>query len=357
MPVSKVLFLLFFASVTRGLARFISQPDHDGAGLQSSENSCNDCTQLLEFFTNMHPSSGTQELMKDALAALCQSLPEDDAKSLCLHNVDKNVPLAVHFLTRVLSPGQVCAALGLCSTQSEAAKQEILTNSIVAGVARGISKKDASPEVQISPECTFCVFVIKKIESLLPKERTEDAVVKVMDEVCDLLPSSYKDECDNFVNKYGKDAVEFLLSYAAPHTICTLLHLCLFQESPLPMETIPSDCDTCRTLAALTRVQLGSNATETETSGFFGSVCLLYPQAVPKCELFIQRYGPVLQGVLGKEGSTLDNCGRADLCVTVRRVEPLGRNHCTWGNNYRCRDEKIAQECNCVAFCQKYIWK
>lgn len=147
-----------------------------------------------------------------------------------------------------------------------------------------------------------------------------------MDEVCDLLPSSYKDECENFVNKYGKDAVEFLLSYAAPHTICTLLHLCLFQESPvmskrpshpslhpnlscllhicsgqLPLnpsvllsqsffltlsrpavETIPSDCDTCRTLAALTRVQLGSNATETETSGFLGSVCLLYPQAVPK---------------------------------------------------------------------------
>lgn len=55
-----------------------------------------------------------------------------------------------------------------------------------------------------------------------------------MGEVCDLLPKSYKDQCDDFIAKYGAEIVEFLLSSAAPHTICMLLHLCLFEEQPVP---------------------------------------------------------------------------------------------------------------------------
>uniref|UniRef100_A0A669CF90 Saposin B-type domain-containing protein n=1 Tax=Oreochromis niloticus TaxID=8128 RepID=A0A669CF90_ORENI len=82
--------------------------------------------------------------------------------------------------------------------------------------------------------CTLCLFIIKKLESLLPKNMTEDAIKKVMGEVCNLMPEHYKDQCDDFINKYGVEIVEFLLSSAAPHTICTLLHLCLFNEQPVP---------------------------------------------------------------------------------------------------------------------------
>lgn len=57
--------------------------------------------------------------------------------------------------------------------------------------------------------------------------------MKIMGEVCDLVPESYKDRCDDFVDKYGVQIVEFLLSSAAPHTICSLLHLCLFKEQPV----------------------------------------------------------------------------------------------------------------------------
>lgn len=55
-----------------------------------------------------------------------------------------------------------------------------------------------------------------------------------MEEVCDLVPASYKQQCDDFVNKYGADIAEFLFSSVAPHTICMVLHLCLFKEQPVP---------------------------------------------------------------------------------------------------------------------------
>lgn len=58
--------------------------------------------------------------------------------------------------------------------------------------------------------------------------------MKLLEEVCDLMPQSYKDQCEDFVTKYGSEIVEFLLSSAAPHTICSLLHLCFFKDQLRP---------------------------------------------------------------------------------------------------------------------------
>lgn len=59
----------------------------------------------------------------------------------------------------------------------------------------------------------------------------QEALMKIMEEICDLLPKSYTEQCEDFVAKYGTAIVEFLLSSAAPHTICTLLHLCLVEQT------------------------------------------------------------------------------------------------------------------------------
>ncbi|KPP64756.1 hypothetical protein Z043_116870, partial [Scleropages formosus] len=275
-----------------------------------SQSSCDDCTQITELFMSMMSKRDAQELLKTSLTALCQVQSGEEARSPCLEKVEKNLPLVIHILTQSATPGQVCAVLGLCAAQAGDWEQELLTNEITdAGVPREAPPQGTNPEVEISPQCTFCVFIIKKLEEMLPKNRTEDAIIKALEEVCGLLPENYKEQCENFVDKYGKEVIEFLLSSAAPHTICTLLHLCLFEERPVIEETFPSDCDSCRTLAALTRAQLGTNSTESQTSAFLSSFCQQYPHAIPKCKVFIQRYGPTLQKVLGKQGSTLDSCG------------------------------------------------
>lgn len=145
----------------------------------------------------------------------------------------------------------------------------------------------------------------------------QDALKKLMAEVCDLVPESYTDQCNDFVDKYGVQIVEFLLSSAAPHTICSLLHLCLFNEKPVPGQWhvyhecicpyfvsksdlylklpqphqvnsdfpevfFPSDCESCRILAVLSRLHLGLNSTEPQTSSFLQSVCVNHPNAIPK---------------------------------------------------------------------------
>uniref|UniRef100_A0A3Q3K675 Saposin B-type domain-containing protein n=1 Tax=Monopterus albus TaxID=43700 RepID=A0A3Q3K675_MONAL len=52
-------------------------------------------------------------------------------------------------------------------------------------------------------QCSFCIFLVKTFEDMLPKERTE--------EICHILPSSYQDQCEEVVGKFTKTVLEAIL--------------------------------------------------------------------------------------------------------------------------------------------------
>ncbi|XP_061624453.1 surfactant protein Bb isoform X2 [Phyllopteryx taeniolatus] len=345
-----ILLVVIAASLCPGDSMFIKDPlafvNHNTLAI------CSECKQIIQRSANMIPSVDSKGRMYETLLALCQHLPDKQALE-CDSQLKMYLP---KILLQPPGDGEVedtCSAFGLCAVLKD--EEEV-----------ALPHQDAEEDVpaltnthvqeQLNPACTLCLFIIKKLETLLPQNMTEDALMKLMGEVCDLLPQSYKDDCDNFVDKYGVQIVEFLLSSAAPHTICTLLHICLFRDSPAPEAPVPSDCDSCRTLAALSRLRLAVNATKPKTSSFLESVCGHHPNAIPKCEEFTRIYGARLQQFLGKEVDHKDICERADLC-TAKKSELLGSNPCTWGPSYWCRNTNTAHKCGNVAFCEKHMWK
>ncbi|CAJ1068226.1 surfactant protein Bb [Xyrichtys novacula] len=315
---------------------------------------CSECSQIVQLSANMISSRDTKETVYEALHGLCYRLPEEQA-SECDSQVKSYLPKMLQQTPGHLKPKQACGAFGLCS-----ARKEEETLKLPEHVAdKDISNPDTAANTQklFNPICSLCVLVIQKLETLLPENMTEDALMKLMEEVCDLMPQSYKDQCEDFVSKYGDQIVEFLLSSAAPHTICTLLHLCMFEEPTIQEVSLPSDCDSCRTLAVLSRLHLGLNSTQPEVSSFLQSVCAQHPKAIPKCEAFIKIYGSRLQQVLRNQEDVPLLCERADLCAASKKAELLGKNHCTWGPSYWCKDIETAKKCGNHAFCEKYIWK
>lgn len=66
-----------------------------------------------------------------------------------------------------------------------------------------------------------------------------------------------------------------------PDLCLALPHVTFCQTSPAEVFVL-SDCESCRTLAMLSRLHLGRNSTETQASSFLQSVCLLHPRAIPK---------------------------------------------------------------------------
>ncbi|XP_011613996.1 surfactant protein Bb [Takifugu rubripes] len=347
-----LLLTVFAASVYSGHCSFI--PDLVKK-VPLDFDPCSECSQIVELSANMIPSRDTKETVYRTLHALCQRLPQDQASN-CDLQVKMFLPKILQQTPGQLQPGDSCMAFGLCGAH----KEEPLTLPHRAThedtPSSALGSADRSHAL-FNPACALCLFVIKKLESLLPTNVTEDALIKLMGEVCDLLPESYKDQCDDFIAKYGTQIVEFLLSSAAPHTICMLLHVCLYEEQAVPEPSLPSDCESCRTLAVLSRLNNGPNSTQPETSSFLQSVCVHYPNAIPKCEAFTKIYGPQLQKVFGNQMGSKHVCETAELCVPQQKVEPLGKERCTWGPSYWCKDVQTAQRCGNLAFCEKFMWK
>ncbi|XP_057688394.1 surfactant protein Bb isoform X2 [Corythoichthys intestinalis] len=336
------LLVVLTASLCPGYSMVINDP-HKPMGL------CSECSKIIQLSNNMIPSHDNKERMYETLHALCQHLPDKQGLE-CDAQLKTYLP---KLLLQPLGDREVeatCSDFGLCAGHNHKEAVALPFYDADKDMPALTNTHD-----QYNPACTLCLFIIKKLETLLPENMTEDALMKLMGEVCDLLPQSYKDECDDFVDKYGVQIVEFLLASAAPHTICTLLHVCWFKDSPAPEVTPASDCDSCRTLAVLSRLQLSVNATKLQTSSFLHSVCDRHPNAIPKCEAFTKIYGARLQQVLENQGHRKDICERADLCTA--KSELVGSNPCTWGPSYWCRDTNTAQKCGNVAFCKKHMWK
>ncbi|XP_047185144.1 surfactant protein Bb isoform X1 [Scophthalmus maximus] len=362
MSASGFVLAMLAASLCPGDCRFLIDPLSFIKPGSLTPDTCSECRQVLQLSANMISSRDTKETVYETLHALCQHFPSAQA-SECDSQVRSYLPKVLLQTPGHLKPGETCMAFGLCAAHKEEEELKLphhATNKDISSAAVGTA---ISSYEKFDPACTLCLFIMKKLETLLPKNMTEDTLMKLMGEVCYLLPQSYKDQCDDFVSKYGVQIVEFLLLSAAPHTICTLLHLCLFEEQLLPGQShvlheyirslfvyrldlnltpphqintwpispevnLPSDCESCRTLAVLSRLHLGPNSTEPETSSFLQSVCVRHPNAIPKCNAFSKIYGSRLQKVLGNQMDVPHACERADLCVASKKLEQLGKRRC-----------------------------
>ncbi|CAG5923323.1 unnamed protein product [Menidia menidia] len=350
-----VWLLVFAVCLLPGDSRFIIDPLSVIKQEISAVDLCPECSQILRLSANMISSSDAKATVYETLHALCRRLPGEQSTE-CDLQVKSFLPKVLQQAPGHLKPEELCMVFGLCSSHKEEKPHKLPQSFTDTEISTSVGGAVQNQEL-FSPVCTLCLFFIKKLETLLPKNMTQDKIKKVMEEFCDLVPKSYQEQCDDFVEKYGADIVEFLVSSAAPHTICMLLHLCLFDEQPVPEVTAPSDCDSCRTLAALSRVHLGLNATGSQTSAFLQSVCIHHPKAIPKCNAFTRTYGSQLQSVLGNQMKDPHVCETADLCSSTKELEPFGNNPCARGPSYWCKTIKTAQKCGNQVFCEKHIWK
>ncbi|KAJ8385976.1 hypothetical protein AAFF_G00177970 [Aldrovandia affinis] len=354
MAALQLMLMAFLASQSAVLARVIMEPVQNSTQMPATQDTCKDCTQIIELFMDMLSNADTQTTIQNTLDGLCKRLPGSIAQNACYAQVKRYLPLALNILSKFIKPGELCTLLGLCGSQSESKEEELLASHI------------ADMSNVVAPLCVAVCAGHTSVRLLLVSHeeagehvaqgknrgRHSEAAGRNLRHPSRQLQGRVRELCRHL--RQGSDRVPAVGGRA--HTICTLLHLCLIQELPVVETPPPSGCDSCQTLAVLSRLHLGSNVTEQKASSFLESVCQLHPFAVPKCEAFTQRYGPRLQRVMGKQGHALHICEGEGLCVAVNEVKLLGGDHCTWGREYVCGNMKTAQECDSVPYCQKYIW-
>uniref|UniRef100_UPI0037E75DD2 prosaposin n=1 Tax=Semicossyphus pulcher TaxID=241346 RepID=UPI0037E75DD2 len=225
----KITLLLFIClggcaltSASNGDDGVESVPD----ALTDNGDICKDCTQIFTLLVDLFSDADFQKKIMDAIHNLCDHLPGPPGTAkLCKEEVDKILPVAINFITAVVKPAQLCKTIGLCGSSD---KQKMLSYFVKEALQAAVTTENGTP----SKQCDFCIFLIKTLEGLLPKQRTEEAVIKLLEEICHIMPAAYRDQCEFVISKFSKTVLDAILGYATPQAICALLHLCHGQEAP-----------------------------------------------------------------------------------------------------------------------------
>ncbi|KAI4875212.1 hypothetical protein NFI96_010673 [Prochilodus magdalenae] len=314
----------------------------------TDDDACQDCIQIIELLKHLMSDEQFQAKLKTTLEEMCNSLPDEFSK-MCREQVENKLPLALTFITSLMIPNDVCSYFGLCDGQLRGQLHDLLMTHM--------QKTIGVPTIMLNSSipCTLCTYVADVLECLIPK--TETLITTLLGNMCNILPPLLRGQCTGIVNKYVKMLIKVLMDFASPDSLCSVLRLCPTLETSERAVFTLSDCDSCLTLTVLTRLRLGSNATELQAASFLRTVCQSHPDALPKCESFTRRHGIQLQGLLGKEMTAMETCERADLCVRRNKSDSVAAGDpCTLGPSYTCKDQQTAEECGVAVFCQKNVW-
>ncbi|KAN0047633.1 hypothetical protein ACTA71_002017 [Dictyostelium dimigraforme] len=74
--------------------------------------------------------------------------------------------------------------------------------------------------------CTVCSAIVGYAEQYVTENATEQELIKLLDDVCDLLPSKYGESCVETINNYGVLIIRLLINKEEPGNICKMLELC-----------------------------------------------------------------------------------------------------------------------------------
>ncbi|XP_057675472.1 prosaposin isoform X2 [Corythoichthys intestinalis] len=202
---------------------------------------CDDCTKIINLLGDLFSNTDLQKKITKGIGNLCDHLPgKASMAEFCKEEVDKIVPVVISLISVVAKPGDICKIMGLCGSNEQQKTLSILINEVLQLAKGQENEKPTSP-------CSFCIFFIKTLDDLLPKERTEEAVVQALEVVCQILPVSYRDQCEVIVGRFSKTLIDALMSYATPKAICTLIRLCPSQEGP-PVDPCTLEAYRCRDL-------------------------------------------------------------------------------------------------------------
>lgn len=63
-------------------------------------------------------------------------------------------------------------------------------------------------------------------EKKLENNHTEESVRKTLENICQHLPKSIRQDCTNFVDSFSKQIIEMLVAEFTPDEVCVALKLC-----------------------------------------------------------------------------------------------------------------------------------
>lgn len=328
-----------------------------------SIETCLLCKTAVSEIREMIRTTATQNAIKDFMKTdICPKI--GTLKDGCILVIDEFAGQAFEFFATILDPEIRCHNFGFC---------EAVISSPPAS-ASAIVRQATPQEVNNGPsaECILCEYVMKEILTLIENNRTEEKIMAALDEVCNVLPSSLKQSCLDFVNVYGRAILSLLETQVSPAEVCTLLGLCKSQKVELvkyePKVDDAETCLICETVIQYVETLVNENSTVQEVDAILKKVCNFLPDTMKiQCDSLVDEYSDLIIKYIVAQYNPKEVCTLIKLCdgaVAVRAVNLVAANprlaiatDCSQGPKYWCASQWNANECGAVEHCKKYVWK
>ncbi|XP_077999573.1 prosaposin-like isoform X1 [Glandiceps talaboti] len=161
---------------------------------------CAVCELAMNYIDGFIDQNSTASEIIAVLDKVCSALPSSLGTE-CTALIDEYGPEILKLLVQQLDPKQVCSELGLCTAQK------------------------VKVAVKDSTTCEVCKLVGQYLLTVLKNNATEQEIEQALEEVCNLLPASVKDECNSLVQQYGP-VLFSLLKSLSPSELCDAIGLC-----------------------------------------------------------------------------------------------------------------------------------
>ncbi len=278
--------------------------------------SCETCRIVTEEVFSVFSSKDDQDMVKNVLESICYRFPEYIDEP-CERFVDKYSAAFLDFISKNLTPEQFCDALDMCSAEED-----------LAIAVYGIDK--ASDD----SACIICEYIISYLDKALTNKTNEDEIKQALEEVCDVLPSSVKNQCDSFVEAYTDMVIQLLTGEVTPKEVCGYLGLCqnniqMGFQSPIlgaggpgpvmmPLKQEANDkpyCTICEYVINTVDQMLEDNKTEKEIEVALDKVCYVLPASVKKnCLDLVRDYTDQMIHMLVNNYPPQQVCSKLALC-------------------------------------------
>ncbi|KAJ4459565.1 putative Proactivator polypeptide [Paratrimastix pyriformis] len=255
---------------------------------QNGKVECSVCEFVVQELDKWIEENATETEIEQIVGKICMYVPKA-LQPICKSFIDEYTPQLIDLFVKDVPADKICKTMRLCGTSKPA------------------------PVHTPSLECTVCQFIMSELESFLTQAKTEEEIVKAVEQVCSRLPGFIQGPCHDLIEQYGPEIIQLLVDKENPQTICTQIKLC---NKSVPQVEITAECAVCRWILVTLESWISSNTTEAEIEKMVENVCTHLPKGISaQCDALVEEYGALIIDMLIQEADPNIICHKLGLCT------------------------------------------
>jgi len=171
-----------------------------------SDTSCVLCEFIIKTLEDIISDNATQQQIISTISRVCDILPRA-IRTQCKTFVQENGAALIQIIVDRESPHSACQQLGLCSDRIE---------------------KFANQFEKVGDNmCPMCQLFVNLVENYLADNNTIAFIEwQLHNFPCALLPGNLETQCDNFVDQYVPQIIQWIQQNESPTVFCKQVGLC-----------------------------------------------------------------------------------------------------------------------------------